>query len=269
MKLLAAFLYPVKSMRGVQVDALELDRKGIVGDRRWMVVDEKGHFVTQRNVPVLTRLQPALAPGGLRIDDGATVLEVEAPSGTAPRRRVTVWRDTFEALDAGDEAAGWLSVRVGFACRLVHFAADVRREVDPKYAPGSETTFTDGYPLLVTNEASLDALNATLAQPVPMARFRPNLVVRAPTAWAEDRWAELDVGGLTLSGVKPCARCVAITRDQHTGAQPDGQAPLSALAALHALPGRGAIFGMNLVHRATGVLEVGAEVRVTREADPV
>jgi uncharacterized protein YcbX len=216
----------------------------------------------------MTQVQPALVSGGVRLTRGDEVLEVPTPTLAAPRRRVTVWRDTFDALDAGDEAARWLTAHLGFTCRLVRFADDVRRAVDPAYAPDAETSFTDGYPLLITNEASLDALNATLPAPVPMARFRPNLVVRAPHAWAEDRWAALEVGGVTLEGVKPCARCVAITRDQQTGEQPSGPAPLSALAALHTLPGRGAIFGMNLVHRGHGTLRVGDAVRLTREADP-
>lgn len=270
MKLLAAFLYPVKSMRAVAVDTLTLDAKGIVGDRRWMVVDANGAFVTQRTVPAMTHVQPALLADGVRLAvEGAAPLEVTTPAPDAPRRKVTVWRDTFDALDAGDAAARWLTAHLGFACRLVCFADDVRRAVDSTYAPDAETSFTDGYPLLITNEASLDALNATLPAPVPMARFRPNLVVRAPRAWAEDRWAALEVGGVTLEGVKPCARCVAITRDQQTGVQPAGSAPLTALAALHTLPGRGAIFGMNLVHRGHGTLRVGDEVRLTREADPV
>lgn len=261
MKLLSAFIYPVKSMRGVQVDALTLDEKGIVGDRRWMVVDAKEQFVTQRSVPALVRLQPELMADGVRLDDGAQRLEVATPPPTALRRRITVWRDTFDALDAGDEAAAWLSARIGQPCRLVAFADDVRREVDVTYARDAQTTFTDAYPLLITNEASLDALNAELEVPIGMDRFRSNLVVRSEQAWDEDGWSRLLIDGLPLDGVKPCARCVAITTDQRSGERPQGPAPLTKLSALHALPGKGAIFGMNLVHRATGTLHVGADVR--------
>lgn len=260
MKVLGAFLYPVKSMRAVAATSLELDAKGVVGDRRWMVVDGEGRFVTQRTVPALVRLQPELVPGGVRIDDGATRLEVALPAPSGPRRTVTLWKDTFEALDAGDEAASWLSARLGLECRLVAFADDVRREVDRTWAQDAQTTFTDGYPLLIANEASLDALNATLPVPLPMERFRPNLVVRAAAPWVEDGWARLEVDGLPLDGVKPCARCVAITTDQRSGERPQGPLPLTRLTELHSLPGRGAIFGMNLVHRATGTLRVGAPV---------
>ena len=260
MKVLWAFIYPVKSMRAVPMSTLALDEKGIVGDRRWMVVDAEGRFVTQRTVPALVQLQPSLVAGGVRLDDGAATLEVQTPALDAPRRRVTVWRDTFEALDAGDEAAAWLSARLGFACRFVGFAPDVRREVDVTYAKDAQTTFTDAYPLLVVNEASLDALNATLPQAIPMERFRPNLVVRAERAWLEDGWKRLQIDGVPLDAVKPCARCVAITTDQRTGERPQGALPLRALSELHSMPGRGAIFGMNLVHRAHGNLHVGAHV---------
>jgi hypothetical protein len=259
-KVLSAFIYPVKSMRAVATSTLELDEKGIVGDRRWMVVDAEGRFVTQRTVPALVRLQPELLPAGVRLDDGSARLDVETPGPQAARRRVTVWRDTFDALDAGDEAAEWLSARLGFACRFVAFAPDVRREVDVTYAKDAQTTFTDAYPLLIVNEASLDALNATLPSPIPMERFRPNLVVRADAPWLEDAWKRLEIDGVPLDAVKPCARCVAITTDQRTGARPQGPLPLTALTGLHSIPGRGAIFGMNLVHRAHGTLRVGAPV---------
>ena len=259
MKVLSAWLYPVKSMRAVAASSLELDDQGIVGDRRWMVVDATGKFVTQRTVPALVRLQPELKTGGLRIDDGASCLDVAQPELTGPRSTVTVWRDTFAALDAGDEAAAWLSLRLGFSCRLVAFASDVRREVDLTYAKDAQTTFTDAYPLLIVNEASLDALNAALPAPIGMERFRPNLVVRAEAPWVDDGWNRLEVDGLPLDGVKPCARCVAITTDQRTGARPQGPLPLTALTELHSTPGR-ALFGMNLVHRANGVLRVGAPV---------
>lgn len=260
MKVLSAFLYPVKSMRAVATSTLQLDEKGVVGDRRWMVIDAEGRFVTQRTVPALVRLQPEWWSGGVRIDDGSTRLEVALPGLDAPRRTVTVWQDTFAALDGGAEAAAWLTTRLGLECRLVAFADDVRREVDVTYAKDAQTTFTDAFPLLVVNEASLDALNAELPAPLPMARFRPNLVVRAEAPWVEDGWTRLEVDGLPLDGVKPCARCVAITTDQRTGERPQGPLPLTALAQLHSLPGRGAIFGLNLVHRAKGTLRVGAPV---------
>ncbi|MDP2273362.1 MAG: MOSC N-terminal beta barrel domain-containing protein [Archangium sp.] len=262
MKLLSAALYPVKSMRAVKVSALTLDEKGVVGDRRWMVVDAENRFVTQRSAPGMARFQPELLEGGLRIDDGAARLDVELPRLEGPRRTVTLWRDTFATLDAGDEAAAWLGARLGFACRLVAFASDVRREVDVTWAKDAQTTFTDAYPLLIVNEASLDTLNAKLPAALPMDRFRPNLVVRASAPWVEDGWTRVEVDGLPLDAVKPCARCVTITTDQFTGEKPQGSLPLTVLTGLNSLPGMGALFGMNLVHRAHGTLRVGAQVAV-------
>lgn len=260
MKVLSVALYPVKGMRPIVTSSLELDEKGVIGDRRWMVVDAENKFVSQRTVPAMARFQPALLPGGLRLDDGSSQLDVELPARSGPRRTVTLWRDTFPALDAGDEAASWLTTRLGLPCRLVAFAGDVRREVDPTYAKDAQTTFTDAYPLLIVNEASLDALNAKLPAPIPMERFRPNLVVRAERAWAEDQWTRVMVDGVQLDAVKPCARCVVITTDQWTGEKSQGSLPLTVLTELNSLPGRGAIFGMNLVHRALGTLRVGSPV---------
>jgi uncharacterized protein YcbX len=156
----------------------------------------------------------------------------------------------------------WLSDRLKIQSRLVAFADDVRREVDVTYAKDAQTTFTDAYPLLIVNEASLDALNERLPAPIPMERFRPNVVVRADRAWAEDAWTKLEVDGLPLDAVKPCARCVTITTDQWTGERPQGSLPLTVLAELNTIPGRGAIFGMNVVHRAVGTLRVGSPVVV-------
>ena len=262
MKILSVALYPVKSMRPIVTSTLELDEKGVAGDRRWMVVDAQDKFVSQRSHPAMARLQPSLLAGGLRIDDGSSQLDVETPKPTGARRTVTLWRDTFPTLDAGDEAASWLSARLGEPCRLVAFADDVRREVDVTYAKDAQTTFTDAYPLLIVNEASLDALNAKLPAPIPMERFRPNLVVRADTAWAEDKWTKVTVGDVQLDAVKPCSRCVTIATDQWTGEKPQGSLPLTVLTELNFLPGKGAIFGMNLVHRTFGTVRVGAAVDV-------
>lgn len=261
MKVTRAFIYPVKSLRGVEVSSLALDALGPVGDRRWMVVDEKGRFVTQRSVPAMATIQPSLIREGLKLND----FVIDTPTNGV-RRAVTVWSDTFDALDAGDDAATWLSDQLKTNVRLVHFAPDVRREVDPRYATDAQTSFSDGYPLLITNEASLDALNENLPSPIPMERFRPNLVVRADPAWAEDSWKQLIIDGVQFDGVKPCARCAIINTDQLTGEKPHGDVPLKTLSALHSIPGRGAIFGMNLVHRGAGVVHVGATARTTATA---
>lgn len=266
MKLLSAHLFPVKSMRGVAVESFELDARGVVGDRRWMVVDAADKFLSQRFAPSMARVQPRLLEGGVRfeLDDGAS-FEAARPGSSAARRTVTVWRDTFEALDAGDAVARWLTTTLGQPCRLVAFADDVHRGVDSTWARDAETSFTDGFPLLLTNEASLDALNASLSAPIGMERFRSNLVVRADAPWVEDGWTKLRVGDVAFEAVKPCIRCVVITTDQRTGEKPQSSEPLAKLAELHTLQvgsSRGAVFGQNVVHRGVGTIRVGSAVEI-------
>lgn len=259
MKLLHAFIHPVKGMAALEVDALTLDDDGIVGDRRWMVVDANGKFISQRSHPVLATFIPALKGTQLALTQDDQRIEV--PPG-ARVREVTVWSSTLEALDCGDEVAAFISARLQTPARLVAFGPTSLRAVNPKFGPGARTTFTDGYPLLLANEASLDALNAKLTHPVPMNRFRANLVVRADEPWVEDSWKRLRVDGLDFDGAKPCTRCAVINVDQSNGAWPDGPLPLKTLVQVHGKAGEGAVFGLNLVHRARGTLHVGAEVEL-------
>ncbi len=257
MKLERAFIYPVKSLRGFEVSALELDALGPVGDRRWMVVDDAGRFVTQRQFPKMAVITPRVSGEHLRLEFAGA----PSPAGRSEGHvRVTVWKDTFDALDCGDDLASWISDVLGARLRVVQFAPEVRREVDPRYAADAQTAFADGYPLLIVNLASLDALNATLPAPIGVENFRANLVVRDERAWTEDEWKQLTIGAQTFDAVKPCARCAVINIDQRTGETPFGASPFKELTKLHALPTRGAIFGMNLVHRSLGTLRVGDEV---------
>jgi len=259
MQVTGLFRYPVKSLKGVPVPSLSLDEAGAVDDRRWMVVDEAGAFLSQRALPQLSRLTPVLTAEALRLHapDGAAVEVALAAPG--PTRQVRVWKDDVEAVDCGESAAAFLSTAVGRRCRLVRFAEGARRQVDPQYAParGALTRFTDGYPLLVATEASLAALNARLLRPVAMVRFRPNVVVDGEAPWAEDGWRALTVGAVTLDLVKPCVRCVVTTVDVDTGLAAEDGEPLKTLKALHSLPGRGPVFGQNAVHREKGTIALG------------
>ncbi|MBE2251043.1 MAG: MOSC domain-containing protein [Myxococcus sp.] len=255
----ALFHYPVKSLRGVAVDALTLGVRGPLHDREWMLVDAHDRFLSQRSLPAMATLAARVHGGVLRVsDDAGAHLDVStAPGG--PTVDVTVWRDTVTALDCGDAAAAWFEARLLQPCRLVRLPASTVRALDPKYSPrpDAQTGFADGYPVLLTNRASLDALNQQLPSPIGMERFRPNVVVTGALAWAEDEWRAVQAGDVTFDLVKPCARCAVITTDQRTGAKPDGAAPLTALNALRTLQPFGAIFGQNAVHRGSGTLKVG------------
>lgn len=271
MRVAGLFHYPVKSLRGLAVDELTLEPRGPRHDREWMVVDENGRFLTQRTTPRMATLTARLRNGQLELsDDAGSTLHVEPTPGAS--LDVTVWKDTVAAIDCGAAAATWLTTRLGQPCRLVRMPDSTIRPVDPKYSPrpDAHTTFADAYPVLLTNAASLDALNTKLPAPLGMERFRANVVVSGAPAWAEDEWRVVTLGSITFDLVKPCARCVVITTDQRTGEQPQGSAPLSTLARLRTLQPFGAIFGQNAVHRSTGVLRVGDALTVIdRQPPPV
>jgi hypothetical protein len=264
------FIYPVKSLRGCSVAAADLDDLGLVGDRRFLVVDHSGAFLTQRTLPRMALIATELQPGSLRLTaPGAGTLTVNrATDPSAPRRTVTVWSSTgLTAEDCGDEAAGWLSAFLNTPCRLVRAGAAFHRPVSKpgKAQPGDVVAFADAYPLLVVSEASLAELNSRLVEnggePVPMDRFRPNLVVSGTSAFAEDGWTRLRIGDVVLRAGGPCARCVVTTTDQLTAER--GEEPLRTLAAFRRDPRQASQvnFGQNLLlDTRRGTLRVGCAV---------
>lgn len=258
------FIYPVKSARGVAVDEAEVGDRGLVHDRRFMVVDERGGFLTQRQHPALALIQATLHGDTLVLSaPDAGHAEVPLRPRGGEHRRVRVWGDTCEALSVGLDAADLLRRYLDVRCELVYMPDESIRPVDPDFAePGDHVSFADGFPLLLTSQASLDDLNGRLAarglRHVPMERFRPNLVVEGAGAYAEDCWDELAVGAVTFRVAKPCARCSVVTVDQRTGVE--GKEPLATLAT-YRREARGVTFGQNLVHRTRGVIRVGDRVR--------
>lgn len=264
MKISGLFRYPVKSMGGQALDRVACTPQGLAQDRRWMMVTPAGRFLTRRELPdmALVRAEPQ--------DDGGVVLHhAAAPSlavavpAVAERRVVKVWSDSVTATPAGAAADAWLSARFGRPVHLVHMGADAMRPVDPAYGQeGDAVGFADGFPLLVTTQESLDALNAQLPAPLAMARFRPNLVLSgAPAAFAEDGWTALRIGTLTLRLVKPCTRCVITTQDPETGHSEDRE-PLATLRKMGRLWQRQPIFGVNAIPVGAGELAVGDGVEV-------
>ena len=282
-------VYPIKGCRGVSLPRSCVKDTGLTHDREFMVVDRAGRFVTQGTHSKLALVTPQLPPDAAASDG---VLTVSAPgmpplhvplSPSRSRRRVpaTVWEWDGEADDEGDDAADWLSSFLGVAgLRLVRWAAAARRDTDATYARSSTTLFTDGYPLLVVSEASLAALNARLAAPVGMDRFRPNVVVGGALPFAEDLWERFTAGTTTLRCVKPCSRCKVTTIDQEHG-QEKGPEPLRALSSFRSgaalgwrEPGGGdswrsqVFFAWNaVVEEAGGTLAVGDAVRVLSSRD--
>jgi len=260
MVLSAIYRYPVKSLGGEAFPGLEVVSRGLRGDRDWMVVDAQGRFLTQRQ-------QSRMALIGARLDDHG-VLRLKAPGmpellvGPAAGRRmvVQVWDDTLSAATAGAEADAWLSGFLDQPCRLVAFPPATVRAVDPDYAsPSDQVGFADGFPFLLISEASLGDLNARLERPVPMLRFRPNLVVAGCEAFAEDGWRRLRIGAITFRVAKPCSRCIIPTIDPDTGER--GREPLQTLMRYRRRDNK-VYFGQNLIHDAVGRLETGMAVEV-------
>jgi uncharacterized protein YcbX len=254
-------VYPVKSCRGIALGLATLDRWGIQQDRNWMVVDADGLFVSQRTQPRLALVEPALGPEHLTLRaPDMPKLELPVTGRAGPERRVTIWKDATRALDQGDAAAEWFSVYLGVPTRLVRIGAGSKRAVNEViYPAGADVAFADAYPLLVLSIASLDDLNTRLSAPVPMNRFRPNLVIDGCAAFAEDSWKRIRIGEVTFQVATACERCVITTVDQATGAQ--SKEPLATLATFRRSEG-GVIFGRNAIHQAVGSIRVGDSVEV-------
>lgn len=256
-RIAALYIHPVKSLHRIDVAALNLEPWGPRGDRRWLVVSPEGKFMTQRQYPAMARIITALEGENLYLSGGtATPLMLVPPGPNAPLALVSVWKDRdIEARDAGDAAAEWVSTFLETPCRLVYMAAPERA----RPAAFGSVSFADGFPLLVTNTASLTDLNERLDQPVPMERFRPNIVVESETPWAEDTWRILKIGSVELELVKPCSRCIVTTIDQETGTIPVAREPLRTMTGFRHQPG-GVMFGQNAIIRRGGAIRLGDQI---------
>jgi MOSC domain-containing protein len=252
-------IYPIKSARGIALDESQVDEFGLRYDRRWMVVDRSGQFLSQRSHARLALVVPSIRDGALRIDaPGMPTLETSLDPSPTVATRVTVWDDTCGATWLGEKAAEWFTQFLGCACSLVHMAGDTVRPADPAFASQpARVSFADGFPFLLISEESLADLNRRLAEPLPMNRFRPNLVVGGGEPYQEDGWSRIEIGGIRLSVVKPCGRCLVTTTDQNTGER--GKEPLRTLATYRKRDGE-VMFGQNVVHEGTGRLRVGDPV---------
>jgi uncharacterized protein len=266
MRLGSIHTYPVKSCRRLDHDDAVVEPWGLAGDRRWLVVDPDGKLVTQRAEPTLALIRPAPADGGSGLvlrAAGAPDLDVPVPDG-GDLMSVRVWDDTLDAAPAGGTADDWLSAVLDRKVRLVYLDDPTRRPVNPAFArAGDRVSFADAYPLLLANAASLDAVNDWLVEggdePVPMTRFRPNVVVTGAPAWAEDDWlgGRLRIGAVTFRAVKPCDRCAVTTIDQETADR--GRQPLRILGRRRLSP-IGPLFGVNLIPDGVGRIVVGDPV---------
>jgi uncharacterized protein YcbX len=265
LRLSALYRYPLKSGKPEILQSIGLDKLGLEGDRRWMLVDEaSGRFLTQRAEAKMSQLSALWnAQGGLTLSaPDHTALDIALPQDDAELRGVTIWRDTLRVPDAGDAAARWVSDFIGKPTRLVQVPLDRARMTQAGYGrDDDQVAFADGFPLLLIGEASLDDLVQKVGRPLEMLRFRPNLVIEGSTAFAEDGWKRIRIGDVEFRVVKPCSRCILTTIDPQTGERSADREPLATLQKYRA-QADGAMFGQNLVNDSNGRLEVGMPVEI-------
>ncbi len=255
------FIYPIKSLGGVRVEQALLEPKGLQYDRRWMLIDENGKFITQRVYPKMALLQVHLQPTGLlvthkQISSENLFISFDSRTYQTTPIPVTIWDDTVSAVEVSAEANAWFSRLLQLNCRLVFMPPQVHRPVDPVYAFNQEpVSFADGYPILLIGQESLTDLNSRLTEPVPMNRFRPNLVFSGGTPFLEDTWREFTINHQKFKVVKPCARCVLVTINQDTAKK--GTEPLRTLATYRTID-RKVKFGQNVLPLSTGeIIKIG------------
>lgn len=258
-------IYPIKSTRRISLNESTVLKRGLAWDRRWMLVDTDGNFITARKYPQLATVATQLSGDTLNVtarDMPALVISLDPPDH-GDTRQVAIWKDRCTALHYGPESERWFSEFLGVGCQLVRMRSSDVRPVDPGYGmQGDEVSFADGFPLLLISEASLADLNDRLERPVSMRRFRPNIVVGGCEAFAEDRWRRLRIGDLEFDGVKACSRCVFTTIDPDTGEKDPEREPLQTLSTYRKREEGGIYFGQNLIPRSAGTIHVGDSVTI-------
>ncbi|TCD28927.1 MOSC domain-containing protein [Pedobacter psychrodurus] len=256
-------IYPIKSLGGIRLEKAQLEEKGLQYDRRWMLVDEEGIFITQRKHFELALLQVNISDGKLTVSHKTSPeqsISFSLDEDTGEQISVVIWNDTATALEVNKSVNDWFSDFLKFKVKLVKMPLTEKRLVDRDYALNEEVvSFADGYPCLIIGQSSLDGLNEKLTEPIFMDRFRPNFVFTGGEPHVEDNFQNFQIGEVLFSAVKPCARCVLITIDQQTGEK--GQEPLRTLAGYRTV-GKKIMFGQNLLHQHTGIISVGDELRV-------
>jgi uncharacterized protein YcbX len=255
------YVYPIKSCAGISLQRSDLNATGLRHDRRWMLVDETGEFMSQRTHPRMALISVRFAPERMIVSaPDMDELEVPLYPQTGESIDVCVWGDTNRGALVSEEADRWFGEYLEFPCRLVHKPDDDPRLVDSSFAEsGDQVGFADGFAFLLISEASLQDLNSRLEEPLPTNRFRPNFVVRGCGPYAEDGWSQLRIGSVPFRVAEPCPRCAITTVDQETGVR--GKEPLRTLAAYRKSDGE-VFFGRNLIQDALGTVQLGDPVEI-------
>ena len=256
------WIYPIKSLAGIRLQKAAVQPKGLQFDRRWMLIDPSGRFLTQREHPKMALLKTSLEDSRLLVKDsiGHQITIDLSMNDSGRSLKAQIWEDEVEVIEVSKEHSQWFSETLGMSCSLVSFPEQNIREVDPDYAISREqVSLADGFPFLIIGQSSLDDLNSRLNQPVPMNRFRPNFVFTGAEPFAEDNWRNFTIGKNRFVGVKPCGRCVLTTVDQITAEK--SNEPLATLAT-YRKKGNKINFGQNVLAIDHNEIKEGDEITV-------
>lgn len=243
------FIYPIKGLKGISLNVAIIDKTGLKYDRRWMLVDESGTFLSQRKYPMMARFNLVQTENGFDVwepDNKECIAIPNVVSGSGVK--VNIWDDTCEAIAYSKFADAWFSNFLGIKCRLVYMPDDCNRYIEPKFNRGNDTvSFADAYPILMIGEESLADLNKRLSEPITIDRFRPNIVFSGGAAFEEDTYTDFNIGSHSFLAVRPCGRCTVPGVNQQSG-KPDkaGKELLKILAAFRTKEHK-VYFGQNVL----------------------
>lgn len=256
LKLTQIWIYPIKSLAGISLSEARVMGKGLEYDRRWMLVDENGVFITQRVYPSMALFHQKIDSEYLTITHGDDSIAVRLDFHSYINGlEVKIWDDTVTAFEVSPEHNRWFSDHLGFSCKLVAFPEEKPRRVDPDHVSREEhVSLADAYPFLLIGESSIDDLNERLSHPITIKRFRPNLVFSGGEPYEEDTWSQFNVGATKFEGIKGCARCVLTTVDPETGLK--GSEPLKTLAT-YRKKNNNIYFGQNVIAHDHSTIRVG------------
>ncbi|RYY70282.1 MAG: MOSC domain-containing protein [Chitinophagaceae bacterium] len=258
----ALYIYPIKSLGGIQLNTSNITRRGLENDRSWMLVDDNNQFLSQRTFPEMALLKTGIEEDNIlvhHLQDPSDVIKVPLHPSASNVLSVKVWDDYCEAQVADDNINQWFSTKLGVSCKAVYMMENFERKLDSRYAidENNVTSFSDGYPILMVSEASLEDLNNKLEFAIEMDRFRPNIVIAGTKAFAEDEMKKFSINNLGFFGVKLCGRCPITTTDQQTGQR--GKEPLKTLATYRTINNK-VCFGQNVIPAGIGSIAVGDDV---------
>ncbi len=254
------WIYPIKSLPGIRMQKWDVKQKGLRYDRRWMLVDLEGKFMTQRTSTNMALFSTILEGDRLTISyrgDSISLLLNQEPAGKSFQAQI--WNDPVDVVEVDESFSSWFSEKLGMVCKLVSFPEKNKRAVDPAYIKDHEVSLADGYPFLIIGEQTLLDLNSRLEVPIEMRRFRPNFVFSGGQAFDEDTWKNFTIGSIGFIGVKPCARCAIPTIDPDTGVK--GVEPTKTLAT-YRTRNNTILFGQNLVALNDGEIQVGDQLTI-------